>query len=210
MKKMRLFTLCLSAVMMGFIYSCAPEYGAHFQQSRHDAPDYASKSKDDKLKETEKTFVSINPNATAKKFYIKEVDKALMDKLSDIEKNIEISNEEEVVEKEVIQREKEKLVLEAVKSKLSGMSKEEKKAFKKEVKEFAKEQNLNKDNIYSTEATSDVSESTLLLVLITILLPPLGVYLHEDEINSKFWISLLLTLLFYFPGLIYSLIVVLE
>jgi uncharacterized membrane protein YqaE (UPF0057 family) len=52
-------------------------------------------------------------------------------------------------------------------------------------------------------------ENTFLLVLITILLPPLGVYLHQGEINSKFWISLLLTLLFYIPGLIYSLIVVL-
>lgn len=51
--------------------------------------------------------------------------------------------------------------------------------------------------------------STLLLVLITILLPPLGVYLHEGVINNKFWIDLLLTLLFYVPGLIYGLIVVL-
>lgn len=49
----------------------------------------------------------------------------------------------------------------------------------------------------------------LLLILITILIPPLGVYLHQGEINSKFWISLILTLLFYFPGLIYSLIVIL-
>jgi uncharacterized membrane protein YqaE (UPF0057 family) len=49
----------------------------------------------------------------------------------------------------------------------------------------------------------------LLLILITILIPPLGVYLHEGEINTRFWISLILTLLFYFPGLIYSLIVIL-
>ncbi|RPD48291.1 YqaE/Pmp3 family membrane protein [Paracnuella aquatica] len=54
-----------------------------------------------------------------------------------------------------------------------------------------------------------IVDNQLLLVIITILLPPLGVYLHEGEINTRFWISLLLTLLFYIPGLIYSLIVVL-
>ena len=51
--------------------------------------------------------------------------------------------------------------------------------------------------------------STAVQVIVAILLPPLGVYLHEGEINNRFWISLLLTLLFYVPGLIYSLIVIL-
>lgn len=59
------------------------------------------------------------------------------------------------------------------------------------------------------KAAEPVVSNQLLLVIITILLPPLGVYLHQGEINSKFWISLLLTLLFYIPGLIYSLVVVL-
>jgi len=52
--------------------------------------------------------------------------------------------------------------------------------------------------------------STVLLVILAILLPPLAVYLHEDEINSRFWISLVLTLLFWIPGVIYALIVVLS
>ncbi len=55
----------------------------------------------------------------------------------------------------------------------------------------------------------DPSTNTVLLVILAILLPPLAVYLHEGEINSKFWISLLLTLLFFLPGVIYALIVVL-
>ena len=53
------------------------------------------------------------------------------------------------------------------------------------------------------------STNTLLLVILAILLPPLAVYLHEGVINSKFWISLLLTLLFFIPGIIYALIVIL-
>lgn len=47
------------------------------------------------------------------------------------------------------------------------------------------------------------------LIIITILIPPLGMYLHEGDITNRFWISLLLTLLFYLPGLIYTLVVIL-
>ncbi len=66
-----------------------------------------------------------------------------------------------------------------------------------------------KDHKEQQKLAAEPMTNKLLLVLITILIPPLGVYLHEGEINSRFWISLILTLLFYFPGLIYSLIVVL-
>ena len=59
------------------------------------------------------------------------------------------------------------------------------------------------------KAGKEPSTNTLLLVILAILLPPLAVYLHEGEINSKFWISLILTLLFIIPGIIYALIVVL-
>ena len=59
------------------------------------------------------------------------------------------------------------------------------------------------------KAGNQPSTNTLLLVILAILLPPLAVYLHEGVINSKFWISLLLTLLFFIPGVIYALIVVL-
>ena len=48
----------------------------------------------------------------------------------------------------------------------------------------------------------------LLLVIIAILLPPLAMALY-DGITSRFWISLLLTLLFYLPGLIYTLVIIL-
>jgi uncharacterized membrane protein YqaE (UPF0057 family) len=85
-----------------------------------------------------------------------------------------------------------------------NLSAKEKRAKLKEVKKAIKDFKASKKN------TADpVVTNTLLLVLITILIPPLGVYLHQGEINSKFWISLILTLLFYFPGLIYSLIVIL-
>jgi uncharacterized membrane protein YqaE (UPF0057 family) len=61
----------------------------------------------------------------------------------------------------------------------------------------------------SKKAGNEPSTNQLLLVILAILLPPLAVYLHQGEINNKFWISLLLTLIFWLPGVIYALLVVL-
>lgn len=70
---------------------------------------------------------------------------------------------------------------------------------KKEIKNFKKQKRKG----------GDADTNTLLLVILAILLPPLAVYLHQGEINTKFWISLILTLLFWLPGVIYALIVIL-
>jgi uncharacterized membrane protein YqaE (UPF0057 family) len=62
--------------------------------------------------------------------------------------------------------------------------------------------------------------NTLILVLIDILLPPVAVYLHEGETNTKFWITLLLFVLglagalafswlLIFASIVYGLIVIL-
>lgn len=74
-----------------------------------------------------------------------------------------------------------------------------------EVKKVVKEYKAAKKAAAETPSTS-----TLLLVILAILLPPLAVYLHEGTINGKFWLSLLLTLLFWLPGVIYALFVVLS
>lgn len=49
----------------------------------------------------------------------------------------------------------------------------------------------------------------VLLVILAILLPPLAVFLKRG-LDSMFWISLILTLLFWFPGVIFALLVVLD
>lgn len=84
-----------------------------------------------------------------------------------------------------------------------SLSKAERREKMKEVKQAVKDFKKNKKN------GSEPSTNTLLLVILAILLPPLAVYLHEGEINTKFWISLLLTILFWLPGVIYALIVIL-
>lgn len=56
----------------------------------------------------------------------------------------------------------------------------------------------------------EVSDTdTLLLVILAILLPPLAVYLLKG-IGTEFWISVLLTLLFWLPGIIYALYLILA
>lgn len=67
-----------------------------------------------------------------------------------------------------------------------------------------------KEEIKLHKQNGAADERTLLLVILAILLPPLAVYLHQGKINSKFWISLILTLLLWLPGMIYSLLVVLD
>ena len=46
------------------------------------------------------------------------------------------------------------------------------------------------------------------LIVLAILLPPLAVYLYEDEINWKFWVSILLTILFWIPGVVFAFLVI--
>lgn len=82
-----------------------------------------------------------------------------------------------------------------------SLSKKERKLRVKEAKKQLKEFKKQKRN-------GEGSDNKVLLIILSILLPPLAVYLHQGEVNSKFWISLLLTLLFWIPGVIYALLVV--
>jgi uncharacterized membrane protein YqaE (UPF0057 family) len=69
---------------------------------------------------------------------------------------------------------------------------------KKQVKVFQKEKKANRS----------ANVEMWLLIVLAILLPPLAVYLHEGEINGKFWLSILFWFLFIIPGVIYALLVV--
>jgi len=47
----------------------------------------------------------------------------------------------------------------------------------------------------------------ILKIIIAIFIPPLGVFLHVG-LKGPFWINLLLTLLFYIPGLVHAIWVI--
>ena len=85
-----------------------------------------------------------------------------------------------------------------------SLSKQQKKQrikdVKKELKIFKKEKKANKS----------ANVEMWLLILLAILLPPLAVYLHQGEINGKFWLSIILWFCFIIPGVIYALLVVTD
>lgn len=84
--------------------------------------------------------------------------------------------------------------------------------------EFAEENNteelqempVEKQTLLPEGGTTDTERdgSTVLLVILAILIPPLAVGLYEG-ITTRFWIDLLLTLLFFIPGMVYALLIVL-
>ena len=85
----------------------------------------------------------------------------------------------------------------------NSLSRKERRDRIKDVKKEIKQYKADK------KSGAEPSTNTLLLVILALLIPPLAVYLHEGETNNRFWISLILTLLFFIPGVIYALIVIL-
>ena len=98
----------------------------------------------------------------------------------------------------------EKMVKDAMQA-FKHLSKAERKARFGEVKSL-----VNNYRHQQNEEGTVISTNTLLYAILAILLPPLAVGLHEGGINNRFWISLLLSLLFFLPGIIYALMVVLT
>ena len=67
---------------------------------------------------------------------------------------------------------------------------------KPERKERLKKARREIRNFYARKkAGMETDTNTLILVVLAILLPPVAVYLYEQETNTKFWITLLLFLL---------------
>lgn len=79
---------------------------------------------------------------------------------------------------------------------------------KKPSREVKKE--LRKVLRVAKDESVKADDQQVIEIILSFFIPPLAVYLHEDEINTKFWISLLLTLLFFLPGVIYALLVVTD
>ena len=85
------------------------------------------------------------------------------------------------------------------------LSKTERKQVVKQLKQELKA--MKKAQKQANAPAQPAVVSTLLLVILAILLPPLAVFL-VDGIGTTFWISLLLTLLFWLPGVIYALYII--
>lgn len=91
---------------------------------------------------------------------------------------------------------------------LATMTARERRAYKRQQRKDIKQ--ALKDYKKDKKAGKDISEGGLLLIILAILLPPLAVYLYTGEIGNKFWISVILTLLVWVPGIIYALLVITD
>lgn len=100
--------------------------------------------------------------------------------------------------------EPDKATVKAALAEFKNLSKKER---KERVREVKKEWKLyNKENKENKKSKVEM----VVLIILAILLPPLAVYLHQGEINGKFWLSLLLWFLIILPGVIYALLVVTD
>ncbi len=82
-----------------------------------------------------------------------------------------------------------------------------KKAMRRQLKESIQKY---RDSKKQESPTSPLDDMLVLCVILALFIPPLAVYLYLGSIGTEFWISLILTLLFFLPGVIYSLYVILT
>jgi uncharacterized membrane protein YqaE (UPF0057 family) len=67
-----------------------------------------------------------------------------------------------------------------------------------------------KKRMKSLKKHHSADDRKVLLAILAVIIPPLAVFIHQNDINTKFWVSVILTLCFWIPGVIYSLLVVLD
>jgi len=182
------FVIACLAMIFG---ACSPKYTASFRNSSHHiAPEkgeskkIAENSSVEKLNRTEieapnADELYASQNRELKHYVIPEVEE-LVKKYEQKAKEIESKGLAKKVERRAIRKEKKKL----------------RKSIKKEVKEEIK-----------MLKQQDASDDYVLMMVLAIIIPPLGVGLTYG-ITAEFWISLILTLIFWLPGAIYSAIVV--
>jgi uncharacterized membrane protein YqaE (UPF0057 family) len=94
--------------------------------------------------------------------------------------------------------------IKAAVNEFNSLSKAEKKNRISKVKSTIQQYKSNLKN------GGNIDDNKLLAIIFAILIPPVGVVLHENQVTTKFWISLLLTFIFWIPGMIYSLLVVTD
>lgn len=87
----------------------------------------------------------------------------------------------------------------AVKAESRSVAKTDFRSLRKEIK-----------SIYRENKKAGVSDRKIIEIILAIFLPPVAVYVHEGKINGKFWLNILLTLLFIVPGQIHALLVVCD
>ena len=66
------------------------------------------------------------------------------------------------------------------------------------------------DHVEAAESKAMSQVDMVVLVILALLIPPLAVYLHQGSWNDMCWISLLLTILFWIPGVVFAFLIILD
>lgn len=80
---------------------------------------------------------------------------------------------------------------------------------RKEKREMRKALKHEIRNAVKSAKQEGASDNLVLLIILAILIPPLAMAIY-DGLSGRFWLSLLLTILFFLPGMIYTLYVILS
>ena len=211
MKNLDFLSFLLSLVVISFFSSCSStKYGAHFQAGNKQSHSYA---KQDKAKETNpipQAEISLEM-ADAVETPVEAV-RATKDASSPIASVKEVKGAYDSPEAEDLAKRQKEIIME-VKERVQNMTPKEKRELRREVRKIRLADYTKDLPLYEYDEVQDIQQETevnILALIFAIFIPPLGVFIHQGEINNKFWISLLLTLLFVVPGIVYSVLVVLE
>ncbi len=196
--KLSLIKSYIFIVIVTVTSGCATKYGTHFQRtSEHDKrfqrPDQVNSKSNLQLNNHD---ISVDQVEGIEPDFNNDQSGAV----ASIKKEVVISSPI----KEHVRKYEQKI--ESVKGKNLGnrsFNKEVKKA-KKELKKEIKT-TIKKEIKEAKEQGAD--DEYILMMVLAFLIPPLGIGLTYG-ITTEFWISLILTLIFWFPGAIYSLIMV--
>lgn len=60
---------------------------------------------------------------------------------------------------------------------------------------------------HSKKSVSNKRASEILIAVLCFFIPPIGVVLYEDGVTTNFWVDLVGTLLFWFPGMILAFLI---
>ncbi len=175
--------------------NCSPKYTASFQKT--DSKYYNTANQTVENEELEEQIVEETTQPELLASTNEEVVEQVITE-NVIKSKAERSKQLEKANRNLNEREKE--ILNEVRESLKSMTKEEKQALRSTFKEKLKE-------MKKSDRRDDAA--FVLIVILSIIIPPVGMLLYEGEITNRFWLSLVLTLLGILPGIIYTLYVVL-
>ena len=187
-------------VIVAITFGCATKYGAHFQRtSQHDkrfqTADRVNSNIDENFLSI-KEDIAVNPDIENEPNYNNDLTGAVATNSKEIIISSRI--------KEHVKKYEQKI------ESINGKNVDSQ-SFNKEVRKAKRELNKEIKSIVKKEIKEakkqGADDDYILMMVLAFIIPPLGVGLTYG-ITNEFWISLVLTLLFWLPGAVYSLIMV--